>query len=271
MDIKKIFIVVNARKEKALRSAAVLKGWCSLKGIKVISFTHKKRIEDLDTKDALAVSLGGDGTVLKAATAFSQLGIPILGANSGNLGFLTQVPVAMLTQALEEILQGNFRVEKRMRIAFHSAEIEGTVLNEIALCGDAETRFCFLELHQQDGLVAAYRGDGLIVATATGSTAYNLSLGGPMILPTMACLLVTPIANHTFGLRPIIFPPEERLVIHIKTPIALFADGDKLVTLNPGSSLIIEQALFPTELIYLTEHLSFFALLRDKFDWNSKP
>ncbi len=271
MDIKKIFIVVNTDKEAALRASAVLKAWCSLKDIKAISCTPDKMpIADLGTAGALAVSLGGDGTVLKTATAFSPLGVPILGANAGGLGFLPQVPTATLSQALEKILHGDFKVEKRMRIAFHSAEEEGTVLNEIALCGDAETRFCLLELHRQDDLVAAYKGDGLIIATATGSTAYNLSLGGPLISPTMACLLVTPLASHTLGLRPIIFSPEERLVIQVKSKTALFADGDKLFTLNPGSTITVEKAPFSTELIHLTGNLAFFELLRDKFDWNSK-
>ncbi|MCD5417670.1 NAD(+)/NADH kinase [Candidatus Bipolaricaulota bacterium] len=271
MDIKKIFIVVNRDKEQALRASAVLKAWCSLKEIEAVSFmSDKTPITDLGTDGALAVSLGGDGTVLKAAAAFSPLGVPILGANLGGLGFLPQVPAAALTQALEKILQGGFRLEKRMRIAFHSAEEVGTVLNEIALCGDAETRFCLLELHGQDGLVAAYKGDGLIIATATGSTAYNLSLGGPLISPTMACLLVTPLASHTLGLRPLIFSPEERLTVRVKTKTALFADGDKLFTLNPDSTITVEKAPFSTELIHLAGGLSFFELLRDKFDWNSE-
>ncbi|MCI2425295.1 NAD(+)/NADH kinase [Candidatus Acetothermia bacterium] len=271
MDIKKIFIVVNKYKHDALRTSAVLKAWCSLKGIKVISCTPDEMpIADLGAAGALAVSLGGDGTVLKTATAFSPLGVPILGINLGGLGFLPQVPATVITHALEKILQGDFRVEKRMRIAFHSAEAEGTVLNEVVLCGDGETRFCSLELHSQDDFVAAYKGDGLIITTATGSTAYNLSVGGPIISPTMACLLATPLASHTLGLRPIIFSPEERLVIQVKTKTVLFADGDKLFTLNPGSRITVEKAPFPTELIYLSGSLSFFELLRNKFNWNSK-
>ncbi len=269
MELNRIYIVANASKEGALRTLAILKAWCSLKGVKGIPVLDN--VQNIEPEGALIVALGGDGTVLRAAEMFAQFEIPILGANLGSLGFLTQVRATSLTQALEEILNGHFTIEPRMRLFYKTDEQTGTVLNDLVFLGEGATRFCELDLfHDESGVIATYPGDGLIISTPTGSTAYNLSAGGPVIVPETDCLVVTPLATHCLGLRPLVFPAEVKLVVRVRTRTTLIADGDVIANLVPQAEVAVTRASIPTLLIRMGDTPPFFRFLAEKLNWSSQ-
>lgn len=264
MELARIYVVANATKPDALRALADLKVWCQERRIEAVP------VDDDPPKDAegaIVLALGGDGTVLRAASLFELSEIPILGVNLGSLGFLTQAPLRGFSHALEHVFADEFVVEERMRIGFKAAGSEGSALNDLVVTGVASSRFCDLVLSWGDGEAADYPGDGLIVATATGSTAYSLSAGGPVIVPPAACILVTPHAAHRLGLRPIVFPPEETLRVSARTEVELVADGDVVGRLAPGSDVVIRRFENPTRLIRLSDAKSFFGVLNEKLNW----
>ncbi len=269
MELNRIYIVANPTKEGVLRTLAILKAWCSLKEIQGIPVTDS--VPKVEPEGALIVALGGDGTVLRAAEMFAQFEIPILGANLGSLGFLTQVRAVSLTQALEEILNGHFTVETRMRLSYKTSGQTGTVLNDLVFLGEGPTRFCELDLYHADsGTIATYPGDGLIISTPTGSTAYNLSAGGPVIVPETNCIVVTPLATHCLGLRPLIFPAEIQLRVRTRTQSTLIADGDVIADLSPGAEIIVTRASIPTLLVRIGATPPFFRFLAEKLNWSSQ-
>jgi len=263
MDLAHIYVVANATKPDALRALAELKVWCQERRIELVPVDGDA---PPDAEGAIVLSLGGDGTVLRAAGLFAQTEIPILGVNVGSLGFLTQAPLSDLVPTLDRVLEDGFVVEERMRLAYKAHGTEGTVLNDIVVT-DNSWRFCELTLSWGDGQAAEYPGDGLIVSTATGSTAYSLSAGGPVIVPPADCILVTPHAVHRLGLRPIIFPPEETLRIATRTSVKLIADGDAVVELPAEGEVLIRRAPNPTRLVRLKNAAPFFRVLHEKLNW----
>lgn len=269
MKISRIYIVANTSKDGSLRTLAVLKAWAQLKRIEtvLIDQDHPHFSEE---EGALIVALGGDGTVLRAASIFADSAIPILGANLGSLGFLTQVKAPSLTSALEGVLHDSFTIEERMRLAYSSPAGSGTVLNDVVITGTSALRFCELELLWSDGVVASYPGDGLILSTATGATAYNLSAGGPVIVPPAACILASPLAVHKLGILPVIFPAEEVLLVRPHTNVNIYADGDMAFDLPPDAKLTIKRADTPTRLIRMASAPSFFHVLQEKLNWGDQ-
>lgn len=269
MNIRKIYIVANTNKEGALRSLAVLKGWAQLKHIETV-LVDPDRPSFSEQEGAFVVALGGDGTVLRAASIFEHSNIPILGANLGSLGFLTQVKAPLLTSALEGVLRDSFVIEERMRLSYSSEAGRGTVLNDIVITGPSDLRFCEFELLWGEGVVASYPGDGLILSTATGSTAYNLSAGGPVIVPPAACILASPLAVHKLGIVPVIFPADEVLLVRTHTKVSVYADGDFAFDLPSDAKLTVKRAAAPTRLVRMANAPSFFELLREKLNWGDR-
>jgi len=267
-DRLKLLVVANTQRKGALPALSVLNGWCCQNEVEVQVLT-----EPLDAQlvpaHAVVVALGGDGTVLRAAGYVSDSGTPILGTNVGTLGFLTQVGSQSLIRALEAVLAGQYSIEERMRIAYRVGDgaFSGSVLNDAVVTGVTDSRFCELELSWRDGPVATYPGDGVVFSTATGSTAYSLSAGGPIIVPPAACILATPLASHKLGLRSILFPADEVLAVRCLTPTRLIADGDSICDIHPGDPLTIMQSPVPTQLIRIDKTPSFFRILTKKLNW----
>jgi NAD+ kinase len=264
MNLARIYLVTNTTKPSALRTLAELKGWCQEHAIDAIPVSEPVVH---DAENAIVLALGGDGTVLRAANLFSKTAIPVLGINLGSLGFLTQATIADLPHVLGKLLDDQFSVEERMRLSYHAAHHEGTVLNDIVVTGVDESPFCEIELTWGDGVVAAFPGDGVILSTATGSTAYSLSAGGPIIVPPAACILATPHAAHKLGLRPVVFPPDQAIRVTARTRVRLFADGDPVSELPAGASLVVRSANTPTYLIRLADSPGFFRVLENKLNW----
>jgi len=269
MKIRRIYIVANTSKDGSLRTLAVLKAWAQLKRIETV-LIDADRPNFSEEEGSLVVALGGDGTVLRAASVFADSAIPILGANLGSLGFLTQVGAPLLTSALEGVLRDSFVIEERMRLSYSSSVGGGTVLNDVVITGTSALRFCEVELLWSDGVVASYPGDGLILSTATGSTAYNLSSGGPVIVPPAACILASPLAVHKLGILPVIFPAEEVLLVRTHTQVSIYADGDFAFDLPEDTKITIKRASTPTRLVRMANAPSFFRVLQEKLNWGDE-
>jgi len=264
MNLARIYVVTNATKPGALRTLADVKVWCQNHGIDAVPVSDELRHDD---ENAVVLALGGDGTVLRAAAICSQTAIPVLGINLGSLGFLTQAAIHDLPGVLDKLLADEFRLEERMRLSYVAADAKGTVLNDLVVTGASDTPFCEIELSWGDGVVSTFPGDGVILATATGSTAYSLSAGGPVIVPPAACILATPHAAHKLGVRPVVFPPEEVIRLEPRTPVRLVTDGDYVTTLDAGTEIIVQRAEVPTYLIRLADSPGFFRILDEKLNW----
>lgn len=263
MTLERIYFVANAAKPAAGAALGRLEAWCRGHSIEAIEAPGRVPRGE----GTIVVALGGDGTILRAAVRAAGAGVPILGVNVGSLGFLSQVSLDRLVEAVEQVAAGDFTIEERMRLRYEAGETVGTALNEIVVTGAGATRFCELELAWGESVVASLPGDGLIVSTATGSTAYSLSAGGPIVVPSVVCLLVTPLATHRLGLRPVLFPADDGLRIRALERVQLAADGDPVGLCEAGSEILVRRADEATLLIRLAGAPSFFHTLAGKLNW----
>jgi NAD+ kinase len=235
--------------------------------------------EALATEADVVITFGGDGTLLDAAraVAHSSGDAPLIGINLGRLGFLTDVGPEDLTAALEAILAGRTRVERRMMIAGivngdGGSTTSRLALNDIVVTRGALSRMIELDVTVDGHEVCQVKADGLIVATPTGSTAYNLSAGGPIVHPSLDALVLTPIAPHTLTHRPLVLPADARIDIRTRPEpqgelVGTF-DGQFAVTLRPGDSVQIERAPRVVRLLY-TSPRTHFDMLREKLKWGN--
>jgi len=222
--------------------------------------------------DVVAV-FGGDGTFLHAARIVVSHGVPILGVNLGSLGFLAEVKIDDMRPALQNLIRGDYALEERMLL---QVEVDrgGTALNRYLALNDAVinkgaiARIIDLEITVNSQLVTVTRADGLIVSTPTGSTAYSLSAGGPILYPTLGAFLVTPICPHTLTNRPVVVPDRAQVGICLLRggDVMLTVDGQVGMTLVPGDRLLVRKAEASVRLVQPAGS-TFFALLREKMKW----
>jgi NAD+ kinase len=252
----------------------------------------------------VVVSLGGDGTLLRAARMTMGRDVPLLGINLGNLGFLTSAGAGELEWALERLVTGRFELEPRftlgVRISGPEVPVDGAPparapgaahdgdgpplapptlqgLNDVVVHKAGAARVARLALDiGHDGMreeIGSFSGDGVIVATPTGSTAYNLSAGGPIVVPTMECFTVTPICPFTLAVRPLVVPSSERVVIRPlddRPGLVVTVDGQDAVELGPGQQVEVRRGDAPLSLVRFPER-TFFGTLRRKLKWAARP
>ncbi|MCJ7507709.1 MAG: NAD(+)/NADH kinase [candidate division Zixibacteria bacterium] len=284
--MKSLGIIANVNKESMPEVVQKIIQWCSKNKVdfflseEVASLVgHKGKSfarEELWKHSEIVVSLGGDGTMLATARAVGEHQTPILGINVGSLGFLTEITANHLAATLDLINAGDFHIEKRMVLA---GEVEGVdskslfALNDLVVDKGGVARLLQFHLYDNEELVCSYSADGLIISTPTGSTAYSLASGGPVINPTMNAIIVTPICPHTLAIRSIIFSENEKLKVVVEreqhAPI-LTADGQVALTLKPGAVINIRKADHTVNLIKF-KGKSFYEILRRKLHWGVKP
>lgn len=227
----------------------------------------------VDRADVI-IALGGDGTMLRAARVLGLSGVPLLGVNLGSLGYLTDVPVEELEPALEALLAGRFHLDQRSRV-YCSVWRDGqriaraSALNDLVVNMGPLPRALDMELRLDGDSLGRFLGDGIIVATPTGSTAYNLSAGGPICHSAVPCLLVSPICPHALGMRPLVVSKdtEIELVLHETGDGAvLTADGQKTNVLQDGDRLSFREANREVSLVKFTQS-NFYRVMRHKLDW----
>ena len=224
----------------------------------------------------LIVVLGGDGTLLSMARAVGDLGVPLLGVNVGGLGFLTATPLDEMFAAVESALAGRMAVEERMLLRAETVRkgqtlFEHVALNDVVITKSAMSRIINLAVSVESQYATAYRADGLIISTPTGSTAYCLSAGGPILFPVMDAIVLTPIASHTLTNRPIVLPGSHRIEVTLKTDqeTMLTLDGQVGLPLHEGDVVAVAQAPARVRLLRFP-HKDFFAVLRAKLKWGER-
>jgi NAD+ kinase len=221
----------------------------------------------------LVIVLGGDGTLLAAARATAEIDVPLLGVNLGSLGFLTEVPVASLYQVLEAIAAGRGVIERRSLIEcslLRGREVLGSylVFNDAVVNKTTQARLNNYELFVDGLFVSSYRADGLIVATPTGSTAYSLSAGGPVLTPSVNAFVITPVAPHSLTHRPLVVPDSAVIEIRLKSDdevAYLSLDGQPGVDLSDGDRVVCRKSAHQVELF--RTGTDFFEALRSKLKW----
>jgi len=228
---------------------------------------------DLD----LILTLGGDGTLLRAAQIAGPLGVPILGCNLGRLGFLTLVPKDELEAALTSVASGNYATEDRTALRI-GVSADGSrpasdqsfyAVNDAVIHKSGFARLIGLRVLADDDEVGHYSADGIIISTATGSTAYSLSAGGPIVAPTMNGIVATPISPHTLAVRPVVFPGDTKISVELISgddDLQLTVDGQRGCLLKVGDIVEIERSRHPVKLVRLPDY-SFFNVLRRKLHW----
>lgn len=226
----------------------------------------------------LAIVLGGDGTLLRVARLLGSTpggaATPLLGVNLGTLGFLTEVPATRLYASLEAILAGHYREDRRQRLAAAAWRgdqclLRGDAWNEAVIGKGALARIVDFDLLIDGAVVSAYRADGLIISTATGSTAYSLSAGGPVLDPRVTALLITPICPHTLSNRPLIVHDTAQVEVRLRPPAGstyLTLDGQEGTELQAGDRVVCELSAHAVNLVRLPDY-SFFAVLKNKLRW----
>jgi NAD+ kinase len=223
--------------------------------------------------DAIIV-LGGDGTFLSVARFLDSRSTPVIGVNLGGLGFLTEIAQEACFREIQRVVDGDFEIEERMRLSVSVQRGKKTVfrlsvLNDSVINKGALARIVDLKTRIDGRQLTDYRADGLIVATPTGSTAYNLSAGGPIVYPTAQAMILTPICPFSLSNRPIILPAEVALQVELGDPsedVALTCDGQVGFDLAPSDRIVITRAATPLRLIK-TPSIDYFEILRTKLRW----
>ena len=282
MSDKKVGIVVKEDIE-AKRKADELEHWLRSKNIAVISKENlppKNRVADEDKffapQDLFCVFvLGGDGTFLSAVRWIGDQNIPIIGVKFGEVGFLAETVEDNLFSAAESVLNNQFLTESRMRLLVKVTRKEKelaceTVLNDIVINKGALARLAHIETYINDHYLTTYSADGLIIATPTGSTAYSLAAGGPVIHPAVPGILMTPICPFTLTNRPLIIPDSACIKIKLEkksSDIMLTFDGQAGLEINEKHTIIIQKSLYPVKMITLPDQ-HYFDVLKAKLRWS---
>lgn len=285
--MKRIGIVAKTDRDEAKDVVAGLLEWCAARDCVPVldketaalcpgGGVQATRKPDLPGQVDVLLVLGGDGTLLSMARLVGDLGVPILGVNLGGLGFLAALTVDELYPALESLLGDELVIEERMMlVATVSRQGERlsqyASLNDMVITKSAMSRIIRLEVSVDGEFATGYRADGLIISTPTGSTAYCLSAGGPIVYPTMDAVVLTPICSHTLTNRPIVLPASLRIEVTLATDqdVMLTADGQVGFALKPWDTVEIRRASARTRLLRPPQR-NFFSVLRTKLKWGER-
>lgn len=288
-SIKRVGIVVKPHQPDALKTLCGVVEWLHQRGIELIGGPEieRERIEHetgcavqvVDSEKLagivdLMLVLGGDGTMIATARMLGDREVPVLGVNYGGLGYLAEFRIEELYVALESILAESYAVQKRLMLAVELWRGEehvtsGRVLNDVVINKSALARIIEIETHLNQQFVNSFRADGLIVSTPTGSTAYNLSAGGPVIYPSMNAVVITPICPFTLSNRPIVVPDESLIELRLRTQneeVALTLDGQVGFSLKPEDRVVIKKSQTAFNLVQPMNR-NYFDVLRDKLRW----
>ena len=282
----KIGIIAKPNIVEPLDITQKLSIWLKDKGVEVFvekdlgaKIDHPNSVGRADIPKLVDVILvfGGDGTFLGVARLACKYGTPILGINLGGLGFLTEVTVEELYPMMERIIEGNYEVEERqmLRTSLHRGKnmIEThEVLNDVVINKGAVARIIDLAIHIEDSHVTTYRADGIILSTPTGSTAYSLSAGGPIVHPKIPVTIITPICPHTLTNRPLVVSSDMKVEIQVTThepDTYLTLDGQIGVRLNTGDVIEVKRTDTSVKLIK-SPFRDFFTILKTKLMWGER-
>jgi len=226
----------------------------------------------------LCIVLGGDGTLLAAARIFARQNVPLLSVNLGSLGFLTELRLSELYPTLEAWISNSCSIERRTMLhaqLFRKGVLhaEYDALNDVVVSKGAIARMGSFTVRYQGQVAAAFRADGVIVSTPTGSTAYTLSANGPILVPEMDAFVVTPVCPHLLTIRPIVFPGNAELSVVVETvpdQTYLTVDGQEAIQITVGDEIRCQRSQYAVQLVRHTHASSFFSVLRSKLKWSER-
>lgn len=288
-SIRRVGIIVKPHQPEALQTVCGAVEWLAQRGIALAGTPDLERDriehqtgcavesyqpEHLAANVDLMIVLGGDGTMIATARMLGECEVPVLGVNYGGLGYLAEFRIEELYTALESILEGNYRVDTRVMLAVElmrgAKEVtRNRVLNDVVINKSALARIIEIEAYLNGQFVNSFRADGLIVSTPTGSTAYNLSAGGPVIYPSMNAVVITPICPFTLSNRPIVVPDDAEIELCLKTEeedVALTLDGQVGFPLQYQDRVRIRKSKATFKLVQPMNR-NYFEVLRDKLRW----
>lgn len=246
----------------------------SIQNAKFLNDSFIKIFDKLDESFDLLISIGGDGTILRAITYVRDLDISIVGINTGRLGFLATIQTNEIGNAISDIFKGNYKVSKRSLLSVetdpenHLITETNFALNEITISRKNTTSMITVETHLDDEYLTSYWADGLILSTPTGSTGYSLSCGGPVISPSAQSLVLTPIAPHNLNARPLVIPDQTNVKLRVngREDQFLLSLDSRIITLPNTATVKIKKALFQIKMVELLDE-SFINTLRKKMLW----
>ncbi len=287
MPIKRVGIISKPKKTEIREIVPPLIAWLRERDIEV--FTDKESGSILERQERslsrnemasqvdLLVVLGGDGTLLATARALNRKPVPILAVNMGGLGFLTVITREDLYPTLEMLLAGSAQIERRVQIEGELVRADEVIssflaLNDVVLNKGAIARIIDFDVLVDGKLISTYKADGLIVSTPTGSTAYSLAAGGPIVAPSVAAFLVTPICAHTLTNRPLVLPDTAHVEIAVKTQreaAYLTVDGQVCLATHSDDSVRLRKASSYVEIVQPPSK-DYFEILRQKLKWGER-
>jgi NAD+ kinase len=285
--VKRMGIVAKTDRPEARPMLAGLLKWCAEAGLEAVLDKETAALAsdaaaavvskpDLPAHSDVLLVLGGDGTLLSVARLVGDLGVPILGVNLGGLGFLTAITADEMYPALEALRRGDLVIDERIMLAARVTRqgerlTDYVALNDVVITKSAVSRIITLGVAVEGQFATGYRADGLIISTPTGSTAYCLSAGGPIVFPTMDAMVLTPICSHTLTNRPIVLPGTQVLTVTLETDqdVMLTLDGQVGFALKWGDTVEIRRAASRTRLLRLPQK-HFFTVLRTKLKWGER-
>jgi NAD+ kinase len=282
--IRTVGLVAKYQEPKAADAVRWLVPWLKQRGKRVLvenglagtggtSCTKK----EMATQAELIISLGGDGTLLNIAPLVERPDVPILGVNLGGLGFITEIAMDELESVVTKTLEGDYEVVKRMTLEIRvlskkRKSYRFRVLNDAVITKGARSRIIDLETYVDNDYLCTYRADGLIISTPTGSTAYSLATGGPILEPTLHAMVLAPICPHTLTHRPIVVPGNATIHVTLRSfgdTVILIPDGQPGVRLNNGDKMEACDYGLPVSLIKFPSR-SYYEILRDKLKWGER-
>lgn len=284
--MKSLGIVANVKKPKVKSTVNRIINWAKKNKIDFYITSELSRlvghrdkafpVEELPDHSQIIVSLGGDGTMLTSARIVGDKANPILGINLGSIGFLTEITSDNIEKTLDRVKRKDYVIEKRMSL---QARIQGSrnkklfALNDIVIDKGKVARLIHLHLYDNEEFICSYSADGLIISTTTGSTAYSMAAGGPIINPKINAIIASPICPFTLALRPMVFSDKDSLKVIVESEhkeAMLTLDGQVSIKLNSPSTILIKKARHSLNLIKFQER-SFYQVLRTKLHWGARP
>jgi len=278
MSDKKVLILANYSKPGVSDQVGILEPWIRQRA-QVVATLGVEQLPDADTPPAdLCIVLGGDGTLLAAARALAPTDTPLLGVNMGKLGFLAEFNIEQMREHFDDVLAGKIPPTRRIMLDVSvkqhgEATFSSPAANEVAISAGTPFRLIDLDVSRGNETIAKYLGDGLVVATPTGSTGYNMSVDGPIIEPTLDAVVISPLAAHTLSMRPIVVRTDQPVVVRavkVNVGTSVMIDGQLTCRLCDGDVVEIRLADHPTQIVPHPAH-GFFQTLTTKLKWGHNP
>lgn len=269
--MNQFYVITNKNKDKTLEITYQIKQYIEARGKQCILATENPDVPE--GTDCILV-LGGDGTLIRAARELHSSDVPMLGINMGTLGYLTEAEVSTIEECLQQLMYGETHVESRMMLKGVVNGTNDVALNDIVLTRSGTLRVIKFNVYVNGELLNTYHADGVIVSTPTGSTAYNLSAGGPIVEPTAAMIVVTPICSHALNTSSIVLSADDEIVLEVGEgrdgdieQAHISFDGEHSISLHTGDRIVIQKAKDVTKLLKLSKD-SFLEILRKKMKGN---